>query len=114
LLPLFVIVLLSIPVSPTLAEPTHGGTLKLVTQNDLKVLDPFWTTAYISRNHAYMIYDVLFALDEHLTVQPQMVDTWEISQDRLRYTFTLREGLCWHDGPPVTAADVVASLQRWE
>ena len=48
-------------VSPILAEPTRGGTLKFVTANDLKVLDPFWTTAYISRNHGYMIYDVLFA-----------------------------------------------------
>jgi hypothetical protein len=55
-------------VSPILAEPTRGGTLKFVTANDLKVLDPFWTTAYISRNHGYMIYDVLFALDDKLTV----------------------------------------------
>ena len=70
--------------SPILAEPTRGGTLKFVTANDLKVLDPFWTTAYISRNHGYMIYDVLFALDDNLTVQPQMVNTWEVSQDRLR------------------------------
>jgi len=54
------------------AEPTRGGTLKFVTANDLKVLDPFWTTAYISRNHGYMIYDVLFALDDNLKVQPQM------------------------------------------
>jgi ABC-type transport system substrate-binding protein len=61
--------------SPILAEPTRGGTLKFVTANDLKVLDPFWTTAYISRNHGYMIYDVLFALDDKLTVQPQMVNT---------------------------------------
>jgi peptide/nickel transport system substrate-binding protein len=47
--------------SPILAEPTRGGTLKFVTANALKVLDPFWTTAYISRNHGYMTYDVLFA-----------------------------------------------------
>jgi len=99
--------------SPILAEPTRGGTLKFVTANDLKVLDPFWTTAYISRNHGYMIYDVLFALDDNLTVQPQMIDTWEVSQDRLRYTFTLRDGLRWHDGQPVTSADVIASLKRW-
>ena len=60
-------------VSPSLAESTRGGTLKFVTQNDLKVLDPFWTTAYISRNHGYTIYDVLFALDDNLTVQPQIL-----------------------------------------
>ena len=95
------------------AEPRHGGTLKFITQNDLKVLDPFWTTAYISRNHGYMIYDVLFALDDKLNVQPQMVETWDVSQDRLRYTFTLRDRLQWHDGQPVTSADVIASLKRW-
>ena len=60
-----------------------------------------------------MIYDVLFALDENLQIQPQMVDTWEVSDDTLRYTFTLRDGLLWHDGPPVTSEDVVASLRRW-
>ena len=55
----------------------------------------------------------VFTLDDKLTVQPQMVDTWEVSQDRLRYTFTLRNGRRWHDGQPVTSADVLASLKRW-
>jgi peptide/nickel transport system substrate-binding protein len=113
LLSLLATLVLTCTVSPILAEPTRGGTLQFVTANDLKVLDPFWTTAYISRNHGYMIYDVLFALDDNLTVQPQMVNTWEVSQDRLRYTFTLRDGLRWHDGQPVTSADVIASLERW-
>jgi peptide/nickel transport system substrate-binding protein len=112
-IPLVAALLLTVPSAVIPAEPTRGGTLKLITQNDLKVLDPFWTTAYISRNHGYMIYDVLFALDDKLNVQPQMVDTWELSQDRLQYTFTLRDGLQWHDGQPVTSADVIASLRRW-
>jgi peptide/nickel transport system substrate-binding protein len=100
--------------SPVISvEPACGGTLKLITQNDLKVLDPFWTTAYISRNHGYMIYDVLLALDDKLIVQPQMIDSWEVSQDRLRHTFILRDGLQWHDGQSVTSADVIASLKRW-
>ena len=93
--------------------PRHGGTLKFIPHADLKIIDPIWTTAYISRNHGYMIYDVLFALDENLQIQPQMVDTWEVSDDTLRYTFTLRDGLLWHDGSPVTSDDVVASLRRW-
>ena len=42
--------------------------------SDLKIVDPIWTTAYISRNYGYLVYDTLFALDEQLTVQPQMVD----------------------------------------
>lgn len=94
-------------------EPKMGGTLKFIPHANLKILDPIWTTAYITRNHGYMIYDTLFALDENLKVQPQMVDTWQVSPDGLQYTFTLREGLKFHDGNPVTSEDVVASIKRW-
>ncbi len=88
-------------------------TLRIVPHSDLKVLDPIWTTAYITRNHGYMIYDTLFAKDANLKVQPQMVDKYETSPDQLTWTFTLRDGLEWHDGKPVTAEDCVASLKRW-
>ena len=88
-------------------------TLRIVPHADLKNIDPIWTTAYITRNHGYMIYDTLFAMDENMASQPQMVDTWEQSADGLVYTFTLRDGLKWHDGKPVRAADCVASLRRW-
>ena len=54
LIPLVAVLLLTVTSSVISAEPTRGGTLKLITQNDLKVLDPFWTTAYISRNHGYL------------------------------------------------------------
>jgi len=81
--------------------------------SDLKVLDPIWTTANIVRNHGYMVWDTLFAMDEKLQAQPQMVDTWTLSDDKLTYTFTLRDGLKWHDGKPVTAEDCIASLKRW-
>ncbi|MHC4046797.1 ABC transporter substrate-binding protein [Bradyrhizobium vignae] len=80
---------------------------------DLKSLDPVWTTSYIVRNHGYLIYDTLFALNDKLQVQPQMVDTWTISDDQRTYTFRLRDGLEWHDGKPVTTADVIPSIRRW-
>src|SRR5690606_25490992 len=44
--------------------------------------------------------------------QPQMVGDWQVSEDGLTYTFTLRDGLMWHDGQPVTAEDCVASIKR--
>ena len=88
-------------------------TLRVVNHSDLKILDPIWTTAYIVRNHGYMIYDTLFALDGKLEVKPQMVDKWTTSDDKLTWTFTLRDGLEFHDGTPVTADDVVPSLKRW-
>ena len=87
--------------------------LKVVPHADLKNVDPIWTTAYITRNHGYLVYDTLFAMDENLKPQPQMVDSWKVSDDKLTWTFTLREGLNWHDGAPVTAEDCVASLKRW-
>ena len=87
--------------------------LKFVPQADLRILDPITTTAYITRNHGYMIYDTLFATDAKFAVQPQMVDKYELSGDRLTYTFTLRDGLKFHDGQPVRAADCIASIERW-
>ncbi len=88
-------------------------TLKVVMLSDLKILDPIWTTAYIVRDHGYMIYDTLFAADAKLQIRPQMVDSWKVSDDKLTYTFVLRDGLKFHDGQPVTAEDCVASIKRW-
>ncbi len=96
--------------SPVLAQQK---TLKVVMHSDLKILDPVWTTAYIVRNHGYLIYDTLFSLDEKLQPQPQMVERWTVSDDKLTWTFTLREGLKWHDGQPVTTADVLPSIKRF-
>ena len=88
-------------------------TLRAVMHSDLKILDPIWTTAYIVRNHGYMIYDTLFATDANGQVKPQMVEKHEVSADQLTHTLTLRDGLLWHDGQPVTAEDCVASIKRW-
>src|SRR5215510_7674409 len=97
-----------------LSAPANAQkTLRAVMHSDLKILDPIWTTAYIVRNHGYMIYDTLFATDEKGEVKPQMVGQYEVSGDQLTHTFTLREGLLWHDGAPVTAEDCVASIKRW-
>jgi peptide/nickel transport system substrate-binding protein len=88
-------------------------TLRLIPQADLRSIDPIWTTAYVTRNFGYLVFDTLFSLDKDFKPQPQMVDRWTVSDDRLTWRFTLREGLKWHDGEPVRAADCVASLQRW-
>lgn len=94
--------------------PAWGETvLRVVPQTNLSVLDPIWTTAYVVRNHGYMIYDTLFGTDEKGEIKPQMVDSWIASTDRKLWTFVLRKGLEFHDGKPVTSADVTASLSRW-
>src|SRR5947207_3874618 len=102
---------LALGVSPVGAQGQK--VLKFIPQADLRILDPITTTAYITRNHGYMIYDTLFATDAKFQVQQQMVDKYEISKDLLTYTFTLRDGLKFHDGAPVRSADCIASVERW-
>ena len=95
------------------AANSQGKTLRVVPQSNITILDPIWTTAYVTRNHGYMIYDTLFGSDVDGKIKPQMVESWSMAKDSLSWTFTLRDGLEFHDGKPVTSADVVASLKRW-
>ena len=90
-----------------------GKVIKMIPGGDLKIIDPIQNASYISRNHGYMVYDTLFSVDSKGQVKPQMVETYTLSPDKKTYTFTLRPGLKWHDGAPVTAADCVASIRRW-
>src|SRR5881396_368964 len=99
--------------APSVHAQKRGGTLRFVPHADLKILDPIWTTAYITRNHGYMIFDTLLALDADLKIRPEMVDKYTVSKDATKYSFTLRDGLKFHDGTPVTAEDCVASIKRW-
>jgi peptide/nickel transport system substrate-binding protein len=95
-----------------LSSPALAKTLTAVMHSDLRIIDPGFTGAYITRDHGYMVYDTLLATDSNFKIQPQMAD-WKVSDDKLTYIFTLRDELKWHDGSPVTAEDCVASLKRW-
>lgn len=98
---------------PSVRAQKGQQTLRFVAQADLKILDPVWTTAYITRNHSYLVYDTLFGTDENFQIKPQMVGRTTVSADGMKYTFTLRDGLRWHDGHPVVSEDCVASIKRW-
>src|ERR1700719_2996487 len=106
------VTLSALALSAALSAPVDAKTITAVMHSDLRVIDPGMTTAYITRDHGYMVYDTLLATDSNFKIQPQMAD-WKVSDDKLTYTFTLRDGLKWHDGAPVTAEDCVASLKRW-
>lgn len=96
------------------ASPAFAETvLKIRPFGDLKQIDPVITSDYMVRNHGYMVYDTLFSLDEQLVIKPQMLEKYSVSDDKLTYSFTLRDGIAFSDGKPVTADDVVASLKRW-
>ena len=98
---------LSLVPSPGRAQ-AGAKTLRFIPQADLRSIDPIWTTAYVTRNFGYLVFDTLFSLDKEFKPQPQMVDRWTVSDDKLTYSFTLRDGLKWHDGQPVRPADCVA------
>jgi peptide/nickel transport system substrate-binding protein len=100
----------ALPASSVLAQTK---VLKVAPHAFPANLDPINVTAYITRNHGYMIYDTLFGTDEKGAIKPQMVDKWTVSPDKKIYTFTLRDKLEWHDGQPVTGEDVAASIKRW-
>jgi peptide/nickel transport system substrate-binding protein len=89
------------------------NVLKVVLPGELRSIDSDWTAAAITRYHSFMVYDTLLGLDANQQVQPQMADRYELSDDKLTYTFHLRDKLAFSDGTPVTAEDVVASWIRW-
>lgn len=96
-----------------LAGPLAAETvLNVVPSAPLRVLDPMVSTAQVVRTHGFMVFDTLVGMDADLQPQPQMAD-YTVSEDGMTYTFTLRDGLLWHDGTPVTVEDCIASLQRW-
>ena len=105
-------VVLALLLAAPLPAPAET-TLRIVPQADLKILDTVFTTASVTSSHGYMIYDVLLSLDENLQPQPQMLESYERSDDGLLWKFTLRDGLIFHDGSPVQGADAAASIRRW-
>jgi peptide/nickel transport system substrate-binding protein len=103
----------TLPLSRAIAQTGKTSLLRYVPQADLTVIDPVMTTAYITRYHATMVWDQLYGIDSKLQPQPQMVDGHTVEDDGKLWTFTLRDGLKFHDGEPVRGRDCVASIKRW-
>src|SRR6516162_4690810 len=98
---------------PAISQAAAARTLRLVPHADLANFDPIWSTAYIARNAALLVWDTLCGVDGDLQPQRQMIDAEEVSVDGLIWTFRLRPGLKFHNGEPVLATDAVASIRRW-
>ena len=99
--------------APAIAQGAAARTLRFVPQANLANFDPIWGTQYVVRNAAALVWDTLYGIDSSFKPQRQMVESEETSDDGLVWTFRLRPGLKFHDGEPVLAKDVVASLTRW-
>jgi peptide/nickel transport system substrate-binding protein len=99
--------------APRIASAQALSTLKFKPNADLTILDPVWTTAYSSRYLGLLSYDMLYGMDDGLNPHPQMVAGHVVENDNKLWRLTLRDGLRFHDGQPVLARDVVASIKRW-
>ncbi len=97
-----------------IAQPAGSRVLRFIPQSDIGVLDPIMTTAYVTRNHGFLIWDTLYGLDRDMKPQPQMVEGHTVEDDGKLWKLTLRPGLKFHDGDPVRARDCVASIKRWQ
>jgi peptide/nickel transport system substrate-binding protein len=99
--------------APAVAQPANTATLRFVPQANLTLLDPVLTTATVTSNHGYYVFDTLYSVGPDGISHPQMAEGHTISDDRLTWHIRLREGLVFHDGSPVRAIDCIASIQRW-
>jgi len=99
--------------APSIGRAAGARVLKFIPQSDVTILDPIWTTAYVTRNHGFMLFDTLYGVDASFAAQPQMVAGHTTENDGKLWKLTLREGLKFHDGQPVLARDCVASIKRW-
>ncbi|MEH2482054.1 peptide/nickel transport system substrate-binding protein [Nitrobacteraceae bacterium AZCC 2146] len=98
---------------PKILRAQSQTTLRFMPVIDLTFLDPIFSTAQVSRNHGFMVYDTLYGINSALEVSPQMVSGHVVSNDDRQWDLTLRDGLLWHDGERVLARDCVASIRRW-
>lgn len=103
------------PARAALGQGTAGAArvLKFVPQADLASLDPVVTTATVTRNHGFAVWDTLYGFNQDYAAEPQMAEGHIVENDGRRVTIRLREGLKFHDGQAVRAADCVASIRRW-
>lgn len=98
---------------PAAVRAQKQTTLKFIPQIDLAFLDPHWTTAFVTRNHGYLVFDTLYGQNGKYEISPQMVEGHTIENDGKLWKLKLRDGLMWHDGTPVLARDCVASIRRF-
>ncbi len=101
---------------PAIARAESQRVLKFIAQSDLAILDPVWTTAYVTRNHGYMVFDTLYGQagqSSGYKATPQMVAGHVAEDGGKTWKLTLRDGLMFHDGEKVLARDCTASIKRW-
>ena len=90
----------------------EAGTLRIASVGSVQSFDPLWTTASGTGNVSSTILEGLLAYNEDWSIGKMLLDTWETSSDGLTWTFKIRDGVKFHDGTPLTSAEVVGTLNR--
>jgi len=103
----------SAPAAQQQSEPKKGGALKVAILGEPPALDIMFTTATVTRNTAWHMFETLYAPNSKMEPQPFLAEKGEVSADAKSWTFGLRKGTQFHNGKEMKAADVVASLKRW-
>jgi peptide/nickel transport system substrate-binding protein len=92
--------------------PRTGGVLKAAMIGEPPTLDLHWTTAVITQEIVFHVYEGLFTYDAKFAPVPMLAESSTMTPDGRRYTIALRKGVRFHTGKEMTSADVVASLNR--
>jgi peptide/nickel transport system substrate-binding protein len=94
-------------------EGRRGGKLIVAAIGEPATLDEHQTTASITAEIGYCMYETLFAYDHEYQPLPMLAESYNVSDDGLNHTFKLRQGVLFHNGDEMTSEDVVACMQRW-
>jgi len=101
------------PAAASGSDPKSGGTLRYVVQGSIKYIDTMATGAIVTGTVGRHSYDQLFWRDKDYNIFPQMATDWNMSPDGLTYTFTVRDGITFHDGSALSMEDVMESHSRF-
>ena len=100
--------------SPGAAAATYGGTITFALENDVSNLDPMLSGLFVDRNIHYAMYDSLVRVDPKGNIIPWLAEKWTTSTDGKQVTFTLRQGVKYHDGSAFDAASVKWNIERYK
>ena len=101
------------PAATAQEQPRMGGVLKAGMIGEAPTLDLHATTAVITQQITWHIYETLFTYDKNMSPIPMLAEGHAVGDNGRRYTITLRKGVRFHNGKEMTSADVVPSLQHW-
>ena len=99
--------------APSIARGQGARVIKFVPEADVVIYDPVLSPSWQTRDHAFLVYDTLFGVDNNFKAHPQMVEGVNVENDGKQWKLTLRDGMKFHDGEKVLAKDAVASVKRW-